>query len=98
MDNDDVFQPAQETSSLRPEFYNLLDRRLNIDGAAAQIQAWSDKLRGVDQRDWSSLPPASQEMYKLLTYRVICQLVDGDPWDLLQVVDMVLDRLKRNAA
>lgn len=91
---DALTMPAEELPAIRAEFHDLLDRRLNIDAAAAQIQGWSDKLRGINARDWKTLPPASQELYKLLTYRVICQLVEGDPWELLQAVDAVLDRIK----
>lgn len=89
--------PARDGEILtvvRPDLHELLDRRLNIEGAAAEIQRWSDKARGNPLREWASVPPAGQELYKLIVYRMICQLVESDPWELLEIVDRVLDKVK----
>lgn len=98
---DTLTLPTDELPTIRAEFHNLLDKRLNIEAAAAEIQRWSDNLRSIHLpiaerpiRDWNSLPPASQELYKLMIYRVICQLVEGDPWELLDAIDAVLQRVK----
>lgn len=98
---DTLTLPMDELPTIRAEFHDLLDKRLNIEAAAAEIQRWSDNLRNthlpIDERpirDWDGLPPASQELYKLMVYRVICQLVAGDPWELLDAIDRVLERVK----
>lgn len=97
----DLTLPTDELPTIRAEFHNLLDRRLNIEAAAAEIQRWSDNLRYTHLpiaqrpiRGWNTLAPASQELYKLMCYRIICQLVEGDPWELLEAFDKVMDRMR----
>lgn len=85
---------SEELPAIRPDFYNLLDSKLNIEAAASKIQLWSDKLRKVGPREWSTLPAAHQELYKYLTYQIICQLIEGDPWELLDAVDEILSKMK----
>jgi len=80
--------------TIRPEVHELLDKYLCIDEAAAEIQRWSDKIRKSPERQWEALAPASKELYRLLCYRLIWQLVGSDPWDLLDAVDKVLDKIR----
>lgn len=103
--SDDVTAPAAEHEILtvvRPDLYQLLDSKLDVDAAAAEIQRWSDKIRHLHMpaderpgiREWAAVPPAGRELYKFMVYRVICQLVDSDPIELLEIVDRVLEKVR----
>jgi hypothetical protein len=71
-----------EVPSVRSRFFNLLDRKLDIDAAAAVIQQWSDKVQaspdperlGKSARRWEDLPHGHRELYRLIVYRVACAL------------------------
>ena len=77
-----------ELSTVRGQFHNLLDAKLNTEAAAAVVAAWSDKVQGRAIREWYHHPEASRELYRLLCYKVLCAAVsDEDPADIAFLMD-----------
>ena len=83
--NGGLFQP-EEVPTFRPRLHQMIDRHLNTEGAAATMQAWSDKMRGLQPREWATLPEATKELYRLLTYEVMEKLSGDDPVGLLDTI------------
>lgn len=81
---------AQLPSVVRPLFFNLIDRKLDVDAAAAVIQQWSDKMRRMPRteeqverdttipeegRRWSDIDESGRELFRLMVYRIACALI-----------------------
>lgn len=81
-----------ELSTVRSLFFSLLDKRLNIEAAAAVLAEWSDKVQGKPELAWQHRTEASRELYRLLCYRMLCAAVgDEAPGDLAFKLDTSVD-------
>ena len=85
-----------ELSTVRSLFHSRLDARLNIDAAAQALAAWSDKVAERPILEWLQRTDASQELYRLLTYTVLCAAVsDDEPADLAFTLDISVDSAEK---
>ena len=85
-----------ELSTVRSRFHTLLDKRLNIDAAAQALAAWSDKVAERPLLEWPQRTEASQELYRLLTYTVLCAAVsDDDPASMAFTLDVSVDAAEK---
>jgi hypothetical protein len=79
-----------ELSSVRGLFFSLLDKRLDIESAADTLARWSDKVQSKPELEWYHRTEASRELYRLLTYRMLCAAVSAAD-DTVPAADLAYD-------
>ena len=94
---------AELPAVVRSDFHNLLDRKLDVDAAAEEIQIWSDKMRDAPIRRWHDIPENGRELFRLMVYRIACALVGEsellrDPQKIVDVVREEGDRVFKSGA